>query len=54
LPSAEIAALAGSFDDTVLGDPADRIIAATALSLGAELVSADRRLRAMPKLAVVW
>lgn len=52
--SAEIASLAGNFADTVPGDPADRIIAATALSLGADLVSADRRLRAMPKLAVVW
>lgn len=52
--SVEVASLAGSFDDTVSGDPADRIIAATALSLGARLVSADRRLRTVPQLAVVW
>jgi PIN domain nuclease of toxin-antitoxin system len=52
--TAEIARVAGTFDDSVPGDPADRIIAATALALGARLVTADRRLRAVPRLQAVW
>jgi len=36
------------------GDPADRIIAATALAHRARLVSADARLRAMKGLQVIW
>lgn len=52
--TAEIAALAGSFDGAMHGDPADRIIAATAWSLGARLVTADRRLRGLPDVAAVW
>lgn len=35
-------------------DPADRIIAATALSLGAELVSKDEKLRGYPALRTIW
>ena len=35
-------------------DPADRIIVATALGLGATLVTADRRLRAWHQVATVW
>ena len=52
--SVAIATLAGSLDEAFPGDPADRVIVATALALGAELVSADRRLRAAPQLSVVW
>jgi PIN domain nuclease of toxin-antitoxin system len=52
--SAEIAALAGSFDGTMHGDPADRIIAATARRLGARLVTADERLRGLPDVVTVW
>ena len=52
--SAEIAALAGSFDGTMHGDPADRIIAATARTLGARLVTADERLRGLPDVVAVW
>lgn len=52
--SAEIAQAAGGFPDSVPGDPADRIIAATALALGAKLISADTRLRKSPVLQVVW
>lgn len=52
--SAEIAALAASFDGTMHGDPADRIIAATARMLGARLVTADERLRGLPDVAAVW
>ena len=52
--SAEIAALAGSFDGTMHGDPADRIIAATARTLSARLITADERLRGLPNVVAVW
>jgi PIN domain nuclease of toxin-antitoxin system len=51
--TAEIASLAQS-EEFMHGDPADRIIAATALSEGAELVSADARLRKLRSLKVLW
>lgn len=35
-------------------DPADRIIAATALSLGAGLVTKDEKLRHYPHLKTIW
>lgn len=50
----DIAELAGSFGDRMQGDPADRVIAATALARRARLVSADERLAALPSLEVVW
>jgi PIN domain nuclease of toxin-antitoxin system len=52
--SAEIAEVAGSFDEAVPGDPADRIIAATAIALGLKLVTADKQLRYAPRLQTVW
>jgi len=52
--SAEIAQLAGSFEDKTPGDPADRIIIATALTLRAKLVTADARLRASSHVVAVW
>lgn len=52
--SAEIAEVAGSFSEAVPGDPADRIIAATAITLGLKLVTADKRLRRAPRLQAVW
>lgn len=52
--TAEIAALAGSFDGAMHGDPADRLVAATARALGARLVTADERLRAVPGIVTVW
>ena len=52
--TAEIAALAGSFDGAMHGDPADRIIAATARALRARLVTADERLRGLPDVITVW
>lgn len=36
------------------GDPADRIIVATALSHGATLVTKDRKLRDYPGIATLW
>ena len=52
--SLEVAELAGSFEDTTPGDPADRIIAATAKVLRAKLVTADDRLRSSPHVSAVW
>jgi PIN domain nuclease of toxin-antitoxin system len=52
--SVEIARLAGTYAEPAPGDPADRIILATAHNRGVELVSADGRLRAFPHAAVVW
>lgn len=52
--SAEIAWLAGLFGDGVPGDPADRIITATARVLGATFVTADEKLRASTAVATFW
>ena len=52
--SVEIASLAASFDEAMPGDPADRIIAATAIAFQAKLVSADQRLRDVPLVKAVW
>lgn len=52
--TAEIAALAGSFDSAMHGDPADRINAATDRTLGARLVTADERLRGVSDVVAVW
>lgn len=52
--SAEIAQLAGSFGETLHGDPADRLIVATALLLGAPLATADSKLQAWPGIETVW
>lgn len=35
-------------------DPADRIIIATALTLGAALVTRDRRIQAYPHVETIW
>ncbi len=52
--SAEIAHLAGSFDELLPGDPADRIIVATAIQLRSRLVTADDRLRQSRRVDTVW
>lgn len=52
--SAEIAHMAGSMPDPVPGDPADRIIVATAIALKARLVTADHRLRKNAQVDTIW
>ncbi|MBM5800499.1 MAG: type II toxin-antitoxin system VapC family toxin [Cyanobacteria bacterium K_DeepCast_35m_m2_023] len=49
----EIALLSRS-DRFQHGDPADRLIGATALQLGAPLITADAKLRALTELDTVW
>lgn len=50
----EIACMAGSFRDSMHGDPADRIIAATAHVLGFPLLTADEKLRSNRDIATLW
>jgi PIN domain nuclease of toxin-antitoxin system len=52
--SADVARAAGELPASMPGDPADRMIAATALSLGASLVTADRKLRKAALLPTIW
>ena len=52
--SVEIAQLAGSFEESLPGDPADRIIVATAQTLRMKLVTADDRLRESQRTLAVW
>jgi PIN domain nuclease of toxin-antitoxin system len=52
--TAEIAERAGGFGAAFPGDPADRIIAATALVLRAALVTHDTNLCGVPHLETVW
>lgn len=51
--TAEIAELSQS-DSFVHGDPADRLIAATALAHRTQLITADEKLRSIPELRCVW
>jgi PIN domain nuclease of toxin-antitoxin system len=50
----QICAQAVAFGRDFLRDPADRVIAATALVKGAPLISADRALRAAAGLSTIW
>ena len=50
----EIAERAGGFGEAFPQDPADRLIAATALVLGVPLITQDTKLRAVPNLSTVW
>jgi PIN domain nuclease of toxin-antitoxin system len=52
--SPEIAWDAGNWESTFPGDPADRIIAATARTLDARLITADEQLRAALGESAVW
>jgi len=49
-----IAIRAVQLEDFAHRDPADRLIVATALGMGATLVTADARLRAYAPLATIW
>lgn len=54
-PTVPIALRAGSLDPTAFhGDPADRLIYATAVERDAELVTADSRLREVDPTRTVW
>ena len=50
----DIAERAARFGDNFPGDPADRMIAATALLRGAPLVTHDARLREVDVLPTIW
>lgn len=50
----EIAELSISFDSTISNDPADRLIAASAIIHDAEIVTADHNLRESLLLKTVW
>ncbi len=50
----EIAVMAAQIDDAMHGDPADRIIVATALHLRVPLVTADQGIRNSGLVEVVW
>ena len=52
--SAEIAVLAGGLAEPMLGDPADRVIVATASTLGVPLVTGDKKLRAYRGVTTMW
>jgi PIN domain nuclease of toxin-antitoxin system len=45
---------AGGFGDVFPNDPADRLIAATALVLDAPLITADTKLHGLPSLTTIW
>jgi PIN domain nuclease of toxin-antitoxin system len=50
----EIAALAAQFPDDYSGDPADRLIGATARAEGLTLITRDERIRRSRLLRTVW
>ncbi len=50
----EIARLSVDLSDTEPADPADRIIIATAQSLGLPLVTADARIRKVSAVETIW
>ncbi len=49
-----VAERAGGLGDPFPGDPADRLVAATALSLDVPLVSQDTKLRGVAALTTIW
>jgi PIN domain nuclease of toxin-antitoxin system len=54
-PSAEVAVAAGLLDGKSFpGDPIDRLIYATARSIGADLITRDRAIRAFDPQTTLW
>ncbi len=54
-PSAQVAVAAGLLDaNSFPGDPVDRLIYATARSLGATLITRDRAIRAFDPQGTLW
>ncbi|HYO16416.1 MAG TPA: type II toxin-antitoxin system VapC family toxin [Thermoanaerobaculia bacterium] len=49
-----VATLAGTLGSEFHGDPADRLIVATACMLGATIVTKDRRIRSYPMVNTLW
>ncbi|MFM9196132.1 MAG: type II toxin-antitoxin system VapC family toxin [Planctomycetia bacterium] len=52
--TAEIAVLAGGLAELMHGDPADRLIVATASTLDVPLVTGDKKLRAYRGVKTIW
>lgn len=52
--TSSIAQAAGALPDALHGDPADRIIVATAIGLKGRLVTADKRVRESGLIETVW
>ena len=52
--SPRIAVRANSFGDALHRDPADRLIIATAMELGAPLVTKDARMHAFEGVETIW
>ncbi len=50
----EVAALAVQFPESFPGDPADRLIAATARARSIPLLTADERIRSSPLVKTIW
>jgi PIN domain nuclease of toxin-antitoxin system len=53
-PDAEVALAAALFDDSFPGDPADRLIYATAREAGVRLVTRDERIRRFDTARTLW
>ena len=52
--NADIAQLAGSYANDMPGDPAARLIAATAATMDIPLVTADEKMRSNKSLVTLW
>ena len=52
--SADIAVLAGGLAEPIHADPADRLIVATASTLGVPLVTGDKKLQAYKGVKTIW
>lgn len=50
----KIAAKSVTLPETVGSDPADRIVVATALDLGATLITSDSKIRKYPHVQTLW